>query len=120
MASHNELGKLGEEMAAQDLQSKGYQILEKNWRYLKAEIDIITVKDNTLIIVEVKTRTTDFFGNPEEFISTGKKRLIIKAADAYIQQRNLDIETRFDVYAIVKNKYETKTKHIENAFMAFE
>jgi len=120
MATHNDLGKLGEELAATYLQNKGYVIHEKNWRYLKAEIDIIASKDDTLIIVEVKTRTSDFFGNPEQFINRSKIKLLIIAADAYIQQKNIDVEISFDVIAIIKNNKKTELKHIKQAFLGFE
>ncbi|MDO6736650.1 YraN family protein [Wenyingzhuangia sp. 2_MG-2023] len=120
MASHNDLGNLGEVLATEYLIKQGYSILDKNWRYLKAEIDIIAQKENTLAIVEVKTRTTDFFGNPEEFITKGKIKLLIAATDAYVQQKNIDVEVRFDVIAIVKNNKETKLNHIKEAFLAFE
>lgn len=120
MATHNELGKIGEELAVNHLKELDYQIIETNWRYLKAEIDIIAIKDNWLVVIEVKTRTTDFFGTPEAFITTAKKRLLIKAADAYVQNNNIDLEVRFDVVGIIKNNHQTELKHIVNAFMAYE
>lgn len=120
MAIHNDLGVLGETLATEFLIKKDYIILDKNWRYLKAEIDIIASKNNTLAIVEVKTRSTNFFGNPEEFISIAKKKLLINAADAYVQQKNLDMDVRFDVIAIVKNNKQTHIEHIKEAFLAFE
>ena len=120
MAFHNDLGSLGEALATEYLTNKGYTILDKNWRYLKAEIDIIALKNNTLAVVEVKTRSTDFFGNPEEFITKSKIKLLITAADAYVQKRNLDVDIRFDVIAIVKNDKKTNLKHIKEAFLAFE
>lgn len=120
MASHNDLGKLGEQLAKNYLINNGYIILETNWRYLKAEIDIIAQKENTLAIVEVKTRTTDFFGSPEEFITKSKIKLSIVAADYYTQQQNLDFNVRFDVIAIVKNSKKTNIKHLKEAFLAFE
>lgn len=120
MASHNDLGNLGEVLASEYLTNQGYIILDKNWRYLKAEIDIVALKNNTLAIVEVKTRSTDFFGNPEEFITKSKIKLLITAADAYVQKKNLDVHVRFDVIAIVKNNKQTQLEHIKEAFLAFE
>lgn len=120
MAEHNDFGKLGEEIATQFLIEKGYIILHKNWRYLKAEVDIIAKKENTLVITEVKTRSSSFFGNPEEFISKAKIKLLISAADAYVQKHNLDLDIRFDVIAIVKNNKTKDIKHIEEAFFSFE
>lgn len=120
MAQHNDLGHLGELLALDYLNKQGYNILDKNWRFLKAEIDIIAQKDNFLAIVEVKTRTTDDFGAPESFVTKSKIKLLIRAADAYVQQNNLDLEVRFDIIAIVKNGNKTTINHIEQAFMAFD
>lgn len=119
MAEHNDLGILGEQLAKQHLLEEGYSVLETNWRHLKSEIDIIAIKNNTLVIVEVKTRTSSFFGNPEDSITQSKIKLLTSAADFYIQKNNLDIETRFDVIAIIKNKQHTKINHIEDAFVGF-
>lgn len=120
MAIHNDLGVLGEQLATEYLTEQGYKVLEKNWRYLKAEIDIIAIKQNTLAIVEVKTRSSTFFGNPEEFISKSKIKLLIMAANRYVEHKNLDVEVRFDVIAIVKNKHKTEITYIKEAFLAFE
>ena len=86
MATHNELGILGEQLALEYLVEKGYKVLEKNWRYLKAEIDIIAQKDNTLIIVEVKTRTSTFFGNPEDFVTKTKVKRTFRLKPLFKQQ----------------------------------
>ena len=79
MAEHNELGKIGEQLAIDYLLKNGYKIRERNYRYLKAEVDIIALKENTLVAVEVKTRTSNYFGNPEDFV-TKKKIIYGKAA----------------------------------------
>lgn len=76
MASHNELGKLGEELAVEFLQKNAYEILDQNWRYKKAEVDIIARKGETLAIVEVKTRSTDAFGDPQDFVKPKKNKII--------------------------------------------
>ncbi|MBQ0740568.1 YraN family protein, partial [Aquimarina celericrescens] len=68
MAEHNVLGKKGEKLAIDFLVDKGYDILEKNYRYLKSEIDIIAQKDAIVVAVEVKTRSTPEFGNPQDFV----------------------------------------------------
>lgn len=120
MATHNDLGALGETLATSYLTEHNYIILAKNWRYLKAEIDIIAIKNNTLAIVEVKTRSTNFFGNPEEFITKSKIKLLVTAANAYVEKNNLDVNVRFDVIAIVKNNKQTCIEHIKEAFLAFE
>jgi putative endonuclease len=100
MAAHNELGKLGEEMAVTFLQKEGYDILDTNWTFQKAEIDIIAKKGDTLAIVEVKTRSSLDFGLPQDFVKPKKIQLLVKAVDAYVTQKNLDINIRFDIIAI--------------------
>ncbi len=119
MAEHNELGKKGEKLAAEYLQKKGYTIVEKNYRYLKAEVDIIAQKENILAVVEVKTRSTDYFGNPEEFVNPKKIKLLISAIDYYVTERDLDVEVRFDVVAIINQKNNVKIEHLEDAFLHF-
>ncbi len=120
MATHNNIGILGENLAAQFLTENNYRILEKNWRFLKAEIDIIALKKDCLIIVEVKTRTSPYFGNPEEFITPKKRKLLITAANAYVEKHNLNYNVRFDVIAILKTKKATEINHITEAFLSFE
>ena len=120
MSTHNDLGKLGEKMAQDLLVQKGYTLLETNWMFQKAEIDIIAQKDvGTLVIVEVKTRTGDFVGNPEEFVSKKKIKLLVMAAHQYIISCGLDVEVRFDIIAIVKNPRYQHIEHLENAFCHF-
>lgn len=119
MAQHNELGKLGEELAVAFLIKKGYKIKAKNWRYLKAEVDIIVQKENTLIAVEVKTRTSDYFGDPQDFITKKKIKLLVMAMNEYVISKDLNVEVRFDIIAILKNKKETKIEHLKNAFLHF-
>lgn len=117
MATHNVLGKKGEMHAIAYLKKKGYKIREQNYRYLKAEVDIIAEKDEVLIVVEVKTRSTNYFGNPEEFISKKKIQLLIMAIDNYIIKKDLDVEVRFDIIAILNNNGNFEIEHIEDAFL---
>ncbi len=119
MADHNELGKKGEQLAVDLLVGKGYEIKERNWRFQKAEVDIIAQKAETLAIIEVKTRSTDFYGDPQDFIDAKKIKLLVKAVDAYVNLKKLDIEVRFDVIGIIKNKNETRIEHFEDAFFHF-
>jgi len=119
MAEHNELGKLGEELAVDFLLKKGYKIRAKNWRYLKAEVDIIAQKENTIIAVEVKTRSTDYFGDPQDFITKKKIKLLVMAMNEYVVSRDLDVEVRFDIIAILRNQKGTKIEHLEDAFLHF-
>lgn len=119
MADHNDLGKKGEQLATEFLLKKGYIILEKNYRYLKAEVDIIAQKDGTLAAIEVKTRTSNYFGNPEEFVNPKKIKLLLSAIDYYVVERDLDVEVRFDIIAIITNKNKTTIEHLEDAFLHF-
>lgn len=119
MAQHNELGKKGEQLAVDFLQKKGYKILERNYRYQKAEIDIIARLNDTLCAVEVKTRSTPDFGNPQDFVKPKQIQQLVKAIDFYVIENDLDVEVRFDIVAIIKNKLGSKIEFFENAFLHF-
>lgn len=119
MAQHNNLGKKGEILAVEFLEKNNYQILERNYRFDKAEVDIIAQTSNILAIVEVKTRSSSEFGNPEEFVKPKQIKNLVKAVDEYVTLNNLDLEVRFDIIAIIKNKDELKIEHLENAFYHF-
>ena len=119
MAEHNDLGKLGEELAVDFLQQNGYYILETNWTFQKAEIDIIAQKENTLAIVEVKTRSSLEFGLPQDFVKPKKIQLLVKAVNEYVISSDLDVEIRFDIVSIYKEDKEYKLEHIEDAFFHF-
>lgn len=118
MARHNELGKQGEQWALQFLKAKGYTILETNWRHEKEEVDIIARDKDELVIVEVKTRSTDAFGDPEEAVTPQKARRLIRAAEAYVLKHNLDIDTRFDIISILVKNGKRTIRHITDAFYA--
>ncbi len=118
MAEFHDTGKKGEELAASYLAGKGYRILEKNWRAGHNEIDIIAQKDQILVIVEVKTRRTNYFGEPEEFVTKNKQKLLVQAANAYVQKNKLDLESRFDIISILFKGNDYKIHHIEDAFYA--
>jgi len=119
MAEHNELGKLGEELAVEFLRKNGYEILETNWTFQKAEIDIIAKKENTLAIVEVKTRSSIEFGLPQDFVKPKKIQLLVKAVDAYVIEKDLDIDVRFDIIAIHKEGKSFVMDHLIDAFYHF-
>lgn len=120
MAEHNKLGKLGEKEAVEFLKKNHFEILELNWRWQKAEVDIIARKDSTIIFVEVKTRSTSFFGNPEEQVTRKKQMLLADAADHFINFHNLSQPVRFDIISIVTEKNTIAIRHIENAFYPFQ
>lgn len=116
MAQHNELGNHGENLALIFLRKKNYQILESNWRWRKAEVDIIAKQNNLIIFVEVKTRSSDTFLKPEQAVHLKKQKMLKDAAEAYCEANALEVEVRFDIIAIVKEGNKTVTKHIESAF----
>ena len=115
MTGHIEIGKQGEAIAVEYLQNKGYIILEQNWRNHHQEIDIIATKENELVIAEVKCRSGTLLAEPYTAVNRNKQNLLIKAANAYIQKKNINMETRFDIVSITLGK-ETIIDHIENAF----
>ncbi len=119
MAEHNELGKFGEELAVDFLQKNGYDILEINWTFQKAEIDIIAQKASTVAIIEVKTRSSIAFGLPQDFVKPKKIQLLVKAVNEYVISNDLDVEIRFDIIAIHKEENDYKIDHIEDAFFHF-
>jgi len=119
MAEHNDLGKFGEELAVDFLVKNGYEILETNWTFNKAEVDIIAQKETTLAVVEVKTRSSLDFGLPQEFVKPKKIQLLVKAINEYVTQHDLEVEVRFDIVAIHKEEAEFVMEHIEEAFYYF-
>lgn len=116
MALHNKTGQDGEEMAARYLTQKGYRILARNFRYKRAEVDLITQLNNLLVFVEVKTRSTLTHGYPEEFVTPRKIALLQEAAEAYIHQLNWQHDIRFDIIAVTVTGGEYHFHHIEDAF----
>ncbi|MFD0834608.1 YraN family protein [Mariniflexile aquimaris] len=119
MAKHNELGKKGEQLAVNFLLENSYDIIERNYRFDKAEVDIIAQKDNILAIIEVKTRSTIEFGNPQDFVKPGQIQRLVKAVDEYVNTNGLDVEVRFDIIAIVKNGKNYEIEHLKDAFYHF-
>lgn len=116
MAQHNETGKQGEEEAARYLQSEGYEIMARNFRYQHAEIDLIAKKGKLMVFAEVKTRTNLSYGNPEEFVSYTKAKLVMKAAEHYIFTHNWLFDVRFDIVAVSISGSAMQVKHVEDAF----
>ena len=120
MSHNSDIGNKGEEIAAEYLSNLGYIILERNWRYGRAEIDLIAKNEDILVFVEVKTRSSDAFGKPEEFISDRQQEFIFTAAQRYMEQIDYDWEIRFDsVSILVKEKFQWKDyelKHIKDVY----
>ena len=119
MGKHNEFGKEGEQIAVDFLIKKGYKIKYRNYRYLKAEIDVIAQIGNTLAVIEVRSRSSDFFENIAETITKKKIGLLVMGADHYVTEQDLDVEVRFDVITILKNKKVFEIEHLESAFYHF-
>ncbi|KQR95245.1 hypothetical protein ASG01_05190 [Chryseobacterium sp. Leaf180] len=121
MADHNDFGKIAEDLAADYLLKNGYKILLRNFRYQKAEIDIIAEKDNYIIITEVKARSTDFFMLPQEAVTKGKMKLLVMAANQFMQENNRNQEVRFDIISVLKDQNGAlNIEHIADAFEAFD
>ena len=119
MSDHYQLGKRGEQVACDFLETKGFKILSRNYRFKKAEIDIIAQIDESLVVVEVKTRSSIFFGNPQDFINKKKIKLLVQAINKYVYENNIDLEIRFDIVAVVFEKNNFSIEHIKNAFLHF-
>jgi len=119
MADHNDLGKLGEEMAVEFLEKEGYEIIETNWRFQKAEVDIIAKKENILAIIEVKTRSSLDFGLPQEFVKPKKIQLLVKAVNEYVIRNDLEVEVRFDIIAVHLEGKSLVIEHLVDAFYHF-
>ena len=119
MAQHNILGRNGEDIAVEFLQNKQYKVLARNFRFQKAEVDIIALKGDTLAAVEVKTRSTSEFGNPQDFVKPKQIQHLVKVMDHFVTSRALEVEVRFDIVAIIKDKTEIKIEHIKDAFLYF-
>lgn len=122
MPSKKYKGQRGEQLARSYLERKGYEILAQNWRYSRAEIDIIAKlpKINIIVFVEVKTRSTYKYGYPEEAVNNRKARLLAMAAEAYLAERNLECEVRFDIISILLQDRHHQIVHIEDAFFFYD
>ncbi len=111
-----ERGNLGETIASHFLLKKGYQIIERNYRYKRAEIDLIATFQNTLIFIEVKLRKNSFFGFPEEYVTKAKAELVKSAAENYIFEKDWKADIRFDIVSILKTTFKEEILHLEDAF----
>ncbi len=114
--SSHSTGKSGEEAARDYLLEKGHKILETNWRFKNYEVDIISRTENTIVFVEVKTRKSSTFGEPELFVNRKKQGFLVAAAHQYLLQNNIQLESRFDIVAVVQHNNNRNVKHLEAAF----
>lgn len=118
MATHNDLGKTGENLAKEFLVNKGFKILKENWRFKHKEIDLVCKDGDDLIFVEVKTRSDDFFQQPYEAVEYNKINFMVEAAEAFIEKYEDFAEIRYDIVSIVLKKgAKPSVEHIVDAFI---
>ena len=120
MSTHNELGVKGEILALEYLQEKGYVILEINWRFSRIEIDIIAKQYQTTVFFEVKTRSSEYFGFPENAVDSVKQKNMATAAEEYLEQHNIETDVRFDVISIIMKNNQPEIHHIQDAFFPYD
>lgn len=120
MAQHNDLGQWGEEQAVRYLRSKGWYIRHRDWHYGHRDVDIVAIDEDgsILLFVEVKTRSSDYWGQPEEAINLEKQNNIIRTANAYVRTfRMYHCEVRYDTISIIGTEEKGfQIRHTENAF----
>lgn len=116
MAQHNLLGSKGEMLASRYLLDKGYAVHHHNWHSGHKEIDIIAQERDTLVFVEVKSRTSEDFGNAYDAVDDRKIRLLISAAQSYLKKLKVDLKFRFDIITVIGESEPYKIEHIEDAF----
>lgn len=120
MALHNDIGKWGEDIAAEYLRSKGWYIRHRNWTFRHRELDLVCIDEDmtTILVVEVKTRSTADFGEPDQAITLEKRHFLLSATNSYIHDHHLEhMNVRFDTISIVGTPDTTHTiEHKENAF----
>ena len=116
MVSQREIGEKAEAIAQQHISKLGYEILDTNWYYGHLELDIVARDGEELVIVEVKSRSGIRYAHPSEAITNTKIKRIVEAADAYIQEKNKEMETRFDVITVIFIGQKFELEHFKDAF----
>ena len=120
MAQHNDLGRRGEELATAFLLSKGYGIIDRNWRSGHKEIDIVAQDGNDIVFVEIKTRTDETFNDARDAVDARKRQLLIYAADAYLHSHHFDLTPRFDIITVVGRYFDpTATLTVDHIIDAY-
>lgn len=118
MATHIDFGKLGEELAENFLVQKGFTILYRNWRHWRCEIDIVALKNGLPHFVEVKTRSSTHFGEPEESVNRKKIRTLLQAADEFLYQHPEYKDFRIDILSItIYPQQDPKYFFIEDVYL---
>ena len=121
MAEHNDFGKLAEDMAAEFLVRKNYRILARNFRYQKAEIDIIAEFNGIIVVTEVKARSYNTLIEPQEAVTKKKIKSIVMCSDFFMNERKIDKEVRFDIITVLPDEQGVlQLNHIEDAFQSFD
>lgn len=118
MSEHNDIGRNGEDVASAFLVQIGYKIVARNWRFGPKEIDIIAIDGDTMVFVEVKTRSTLAFELPQEAVTPRKMRNLVEAADAYLQQHDIQLNSRFDIVSVLNGNPPKVIEHLIDAFQA--
>jgi putative endonuclease len=116
MSDNIATGKKGEAIAVEYLRKEGFDVITTNWRHRHLEIDIIAKENNQLVIVEVKSRHSNFFGEPEASVDKKKKQRLARAANAYIYKSHHKGETRFDIISILYTPQGHELTHFRDAF----
>lgn len=118
MSNNHKTGKIGELAAVEYLQNKGYSILERNWRFHRAEIDIIAECDELLVFIEVKSKKSDRHGKPEHTVTRAQQKLILLAASGYMSRHNYEWAVQFDVIGVLIDHHDNvlRLTHHEDAF----
>lgn len=116
MVSTRDMGEIAEDLARQYLLKLGYEIVAFNWYYGHLELDIVARDGDELVIVEVKSRNGLRYEHPSEAVTSGKMKRIVEAADAFIIEKDLELETRFDVITVIFFGENHELEHFKDAF----
>jgi len=114
--SPQQLGQTAEDLAIKHLKKQGFSIIARNYRYQRAEIDIVATKHQLLVFVEVKARSSNQFGDPETFVNSKKQALVHAAAEHYIIAQDWNYAIRFDIIALSRHSNHWELIHFEDAF----
>lgn len=121
MAEHNDFGNLAEDLAVEYLEKKNYRIIARNFRYQKAEIDIVAEFDDLIVVTEVKARSYNTLIEPQEAVTKKKIKSIVMCTDFFMQDRTIDKEVRFDIITVLPDeKGDLQLTHIQDAFQSFD
>ena len=121
MAEHNDFGNLAEDLAVEYLEKKNYRIIARNFRYQKAEIDIVAEFDDLIVVTEVKARSYNTLIEPQAAVTKKKIKSIVMCTDFFMQDRTIDKEVRFDIITVLPDeKGVLQLTHFQDAFQSFD